>query len=101
MKKILVTLGVILSASLIVVSLLVPVNYSAARLNHNTVNLIADGAGLPPAPPPPPPPQKIENRILNLDGAGLPPAPPPPPPPQKFGNGALPIDGALTVTVQS
>jgi hypothetical protein len=99
MKKISVTLAVALSVRSIVLSLILPVNYSLARISHGHAVLVADGAGLPPTPPPPrnhntvilaldgaglpptppPPPCAIENSLLLLDGAGLPPTPPPPP----------------------
>ena len=112
MKKSSVTLGVALSASLIVISLLVPVNHSVSQISPNNAVLIADGSPLPPTPPPPPtkgnqlmldgsplpptpppPPQKLTNGALTLDGSPLPPTPPPPP--QKLDTGRLPTDELL------
>jgi hypothetical protein len=54
MKKLTVVLGVAASVSLIVLSLLVPVNRSASQ--HLDGTQIADGTPMPPMPPPPPPP---------------------------------------------
>jgi len=90
MKKSSVTLGVSLSVSLIVVSLLLPVNHSLCQISSDKDILTADGSSLPPIPPPPPPPGKN----LMLDGSSLPPIPPPPAP-AKLGTGRLPVDGLL------
>jgi hypothetical protein len=88
MKKPFVTLGVTLSASLIVISLLFPVNHSVYQASPNNAFLIADGSPLPPTPPPPP----TKGNQLTLDGSPLPPVPPPPP--QKLSNGAMTLDGS-------
>ena len=76
MKEITVTLAIAASVSLIVLSLILPVNNSISRPAHTNATLVADGAGLPPTPPPPP--KNHSNVILTLDGAGLPPPRPPP-----------------------
>jgi hypothetical protein len=55
MKKLSVVLGVAASVSLIVLSLLVPVNRSVSPPSDRTLQ-IADGTPMPPIPPPPPPP---------------------------------------------
>jgi hypothetical protein len=88
MKKISVTLAIAFSVSLIVLSLILPVNYSLARVSHDHAILVADGAGLPPTPPPP---RLHTNVILTLDGAGLPPTPPSP---KNIQNNTLMLDGA-------
>jgi hypothetical protein len=81
MKKISVTLAIGLSVSLIVLSLVLPVNYTLRGFSHGHA-ILGDGAGLPPTPPPPRNHSNvIVNRIPMLDGAGLPPTPPPPPRP--------------------
>ena len=89
MKKSSVTLRVILSVSLIVISLLFPVNHSVWQVNPNNASLVADGSPLPPTPAPPLP----GSTKLMLDGSPLPPTPPPPP--QKIYTGRLPVDGLL------
>jgi hypothetical protein len=78
MKKSLVVLGISFSASLIVVSLLLPVNHSGSRLNNNHSTLTADGDPLP-LPPPPPPSGGNQSSTLVADGDPLPLPPPPPP----------------------
>jgi len=55
MKKLSVVLGVTASISLILLSLLVPVNRSVSPSLDRTLQ-IADGTPMPPIPPPPPPP---------------------------------------------
>jgi hypothetical protein len=55
MKKLSVVLGVAASVSLILLSLLVPVNRSVSQHLDGTLQ-IADGTPMPPLPPPPPPP---------------------------------------------
>lgn len=52
MKKISVTRAIALSVGLIVLSLILPVNYSIPRVTHGHAVFAADGAGLPPTPPP-------------------------------------------------
>jgi hypothetical protein len=89
MKKSSVTFGVTLTVSLIVISLLVPVNHSVCQISPNNAILVADGSPLPPVPPPPPP----GSTKLKLDGSPLPPTPPPPP--QKLDTNWLPADGLL------
>jgi len=54
MKKYSVVLGVTLSAGLIVVSLLLPVNHFNSQTNHKQATVVADGDPLPLPPPPPP-----------------------------------------------
>jgi hypothetical protein len=56
MKKLSVVLGVAASVSLIVLSLLIPVNTSLPQPFNKPVQ-IADGTPMPPVPPPPPPPK--------------------------------------------
>lgn len=80
MKKYFVTFGLALSVTLIVLSLLVPVNHSVALPGHTGAMLVADGTPIPPVPPPPPPPQQ---NIVIADGTPIPPVPPPPPPPNQ------------------
>jgi hypothetical protein len=89
MKKPFFTLGVTLPVSLIVISLLLPVNHSVYQASPSNAFLIADGSPLPPTPPPPPP---TKGNQLMLDGSPLPPVPPPPP--QKLSNGAMTLDGS-------
>ena len=79
MKKLFSCLGIASSVSLIVLSLLFPVNSCLAWIHTGNAVFVADGNPLPPFPPPPPPPTKAM-----FDGNPLPPFPPPPPPPQKF-----------------
>jgi len=55
MKKLSVVLGVAVSVTLIVLSLLVPVNTSVSQAFDKPIQ-IADGTPMPPVPPPPPPP---------------------------------------------
>lgn len=94
MKKVLVTLGIILSVSFILLAFVVPVNHSSLVLKHQNRALLADGNPGPPTPPPPPPPtQNITldglqtlpstqpDVLLIADGNPGPPTPPPPPPP--------------------
>ena len=82
MKKSSVTFGVTLTVSLIVISLLVPVNHSVCQISPNNAILVADGSPLPPG-----------STKLTLDGSPLPPTPPPPP--QKLDTNWLPADGLL------
>ena len=56
MKKLSLVFGVVASVSLIVLSLLIPVNTSVLQPFDKPV-LIADGTPIPPVPPPPPPPK--------------------------------------------
>jgi len=53
MKKYSVVLGVTLSVSLIVVSLLLPVNHFSSPPNHKHATVVADGDPLPLPPPHP------------------------------------------------
>jgi len=89
MKKSSITFGVTLALSLIVISLLVPVNHSVSQISPNNAILVADGSPLPPTPPPPP----TKGNQLMLDGSPLPPTPPPPP--QKLDTNRLPADDLL------
>lgn len=56
MKKLLVPVGLAVTLSLIVLSLIAPVNGSVAQPGQASSFLVADGGGTPPFPPPPPPP---------------------------------------------
>jgi len=56
MKKSLLTLGVLLSVSLILLSLAGPVNHSGLPATEKGAGLVADGVPGPTYPPPPPPP---------------------------------------------
>ncbi|MGB7844917.1 MAG: hypothetical protein WBL63_04825 [Candidatus Acidiferrum sp.] len=55
MKARSITLGVVLSVSVIVLSLVAPVNHSSQPQTHGSAVLVADGVPGPPLPPPPPP----------------------------------------------
>jgi hypothetical protein len=54
MKSSSVTFVVTLSVSLIVISLLLPVNHCVSQTSPSNPVLVADGSPLPPTPPPPP-----------------------------------------------
>jgi len=59
MKKNLLTLGVFLSLSLILLSLAGPVNPSGPLATEKGAVVVADGVPGPILPPPPPPPTKM------------------------------------------
>lgn len=74
MRKHLITFGLALSVSLILLSLLVPVNHSILLPSHAGAKVVADGTPIPPVPPPPPP----QPNVTIADGTPIPPTPPPP-----------------------
>ena len=64
------TLGILLTANLIVLSLVVPVNHSSSPAIRSGTVLVADGDPGPGLPPPPPPP----NQNIGTVGVPLSPA---------------------------
>lgn len=82
MKKSLLTQILVLSAALIVLSALVPVNHALLATTQNGSTLVADGAPMPLPGPPPPPPGSGSVANLSFDGVPMPLPGPPPPPPQ-------------------
>jgi len=85
MRTYFLILKVALSVSLIVLSIVVPVNYGLAGGAGGWNNRIADGV---PLPPPTQPPPKLGS-VLTADGVPL---PPPTQPPPKIGV-VLSVDG--------
>jgi hypothetical protein len=83
MKERSLTRLIVLSVSLILPSVLVPINLCSLSQSHFRSTLVADGVPLPPPEPlPPPPPPHITS--ASTDGVPLPPPEPlPPPPPPK------------------
>jgi hypothetical protein len=75
MKIRLITLVAALSVSLILLSLVVPVNHPSQLPTQKGVGVVADGVPLP--PPIPPPPKQLG--ALLADGVPLPPPIPPSP----------------------
>ena len=72
MKKVLLTLSIALSVSLILLAIAVPVNHSRMLPTWNNGSIQADGVPGPPLPPPKQGPPK-----LIADGVPGPPLPPP------------------------
>jgi hypothetical protein len=69
---------IVLSVSLILPSVLVPINLCSLSQSHFRSTLVADGVPLPPPEPLPPPPPHITS--ASIDGVPLPPPEPLPPP---------------------
>jgi hypothetical protein len=86
MKKSLLTQILVMSAGLIVLTAVVPVNHALLPTGQNGYTLVADGAPMP-LPEPPPPPPSIT--ALSFDGAPMPLPEPPPPPPSQIQSPAL------------
>jgi len=63
MKAGFLTLGVVLSVTLMLLAFAVPVNHSSLSSTQQGVVLVADGVPGPPYPPPPPPPKGNQNLV--------------------------------------